>query len=143
MTDPAAMRDVRITRRVFARIMDTVGRLPAETGGSLAMAPDGTVCDFYFDVCARTSELCYTPSGGDLARVANLDWGPRGLHLCGIVHSHKKRSPPSKRDILSARSLMNANGMELFLLPIVAEGEMTVYCLAAEGSLRAVSCIII
>ena len=132
---------IAVTKEVLFRIMETIGSRPAETGGILA-EHDGMICGFYFDQNAAGTQFCYTPSAEDLARVVNEEWPPKGLRLCGIVHSHREPSPPSKKDLRSAALLMRLNGMERFYLPIVANGEVVFYELSGgEATKRGVEVV--
>ena len=77
--------ELRMTRDVYDRILESVGSLRAETGGMLLAEPGTyTVTDFVFDSGAQCSGASYQPD------VAFLNSALQGRDRCfaGIVHSH-------------------------------------------------------
>jgi len=124
-------RCLTITRETFRHIMATVGTIPPESGGILGADPDGVLSTFFFDAGGKTAWDCYIPDPVTLTHVVNEVW--QDLTLAGIVHSHQKQSPPSPADVRAARALMEANDLDAFLLPIVAEGSLTCYLVQKQG----------
>lgn len=116
----AQIRQLRMTRKVYAAIRDTIGSYPAERGGMLlSSSKDYVITDFVFDAGARSSGVSYNPNTSFL----NEELEGREDHFVGIVHSH----PPSLRrlssqDRAAAWSNLTSPGnphLQAYLMPLV------------------------
>ena len=111
-----------ISSRVLARINETVGSLPAETGGMLGGDPEsGVVTHYHFDNRASRTGITYSPDCNLLNRVLSEEWNPAGVRLMGFVHSHPRscRTPSGGDEIYAERILAAIPDMDRLLLPIV------------------------
>lgn len=96
-----------ILQTVQEEIERTVGSRPAETGGLLGMR-DGVVCAYYFDESADCTDRAYRPDTTACEHVANAQWQPAGIYVCGFVHSHASDMRPSRSDVQYAQALYDA-----------------------------------
>jgi len=113
---------LKMTRAVYEAIRQTVGRLPAETGGALGgRYEDEIITAFQFDAEARRTGATYSPNTAFLNRLFQEDWNPRGIRLLSFVHSH----PPGCKYIshgdrvYAARILAAIPELKQLYLPIV------------------------
>jgi molybdopterin/thiamine biosynthesis adenylyltransferase/proteasome lid subunit RPN8/RPN11 len=132
-----------VTKEVYDRIANTVGRLPAETGGILGSSDGGhTVDRYHFDSQAHTTGFTYSPDTQALNRII-AEWNREGVELVGFVHSHPKGSRlPSSGDRRYVRAIMEALDVRgRFLMPIVEvanppDGTMTIRPYVFEQELK-------
>lgn len=97
----------RFTPHVLNEICETIGRLPAETGGILGCrGASRTIDHYYFDRFAHTTGSTYSP---DTATFNNViaKWNDSGVRSVGFVHSHPKgHIAPSAEDMGYAKKIM-------------------------------------
>lgn len=118
----AAPPAMKISSRVLAHIDETVGSMPAETGGMLGGdRASGMVTHFHFDRNAERTGATYSPDYERLNRVLSEEWNPAGVQLMGFVHSHPRgcRMPSGGDRIYADRILAAMPDMHRLLLPIV------------------------
>ena len=108
-----------ITNEVLKQIEDTIGSLPAETGGFLGTSNGKLIDHFYFDHTAETSAATYTPN----IRAVNQklkEWDKAGIRLVGNIHSHPEGYiRPSIADVKYAQRIMEALDLPVFYILIV------------------------
>ena len=129
--------EIRMFESVYKKITDTVGSLPAETGGMLGSSDSGrTIGHFHFDECADTSAGTYSPDAETLSKYVLPDWKTRGIEVAGFVHSHPPGIPrPSHGDEVYAAAILAANDLDRLALPIVqsaADGTFSIHGYYAE-----------
>lgn len=78
---------LHITDEVANQIENTIGSLPAETGGFLGTSDGKNIDHFYFDHTAETSAVTYTPNVVAVNRKLK-EWSEAGVRLVGNIHSH-------------------------------------------------------
>lgn len=108
---------------VFEEIRDSIGSLPAETGGVLGGNPaTGEVTRFFFDKQAVRSAITYSVDANRINPVLAA-WNADETNLVGMIHSHPPGSlEPSIPDVEFAARLLNRkdnNSLPYFLIPIV------------------------
>ena len=111
-----------VTPEADRRLMDTVGRVPAESGGPLCGdRRRGIVKLFVSDESAGVSRSTYSPDTVWLNELLKTDLNPKGMFLQGFAHSHPSGSlRPSGGDRRYARDLLAAiPALDRLLLPIV------------------------
>ena len=111
-----------VTEEVSRRLMETVGRVPAESGGPLGGdRRRGIVDSFVPDEFAGASGATYSPDVQWLNDMLKTEWDPRGVSLMGFAHSHPPGSlTPSQGDREYAADLLAAMpALDRLLLPIV------------------------
>jgi molybdopterin/thiamine biosynthesis adenylyltransferase len=116
-----AAPSMSMTSQVLKAIEETIGCLPAETGGMLGGDPEtGTVTHFHFDGLAKTSGTAYSPDTEGLNRVLVEDWNTQGVRLLGFVHSHPTsvRKPTTGDLAYAADILMASPDLHEIALPI-------------------------
>lgn len=126
------MEALKMSRRVYARIMESVGRHPPECGGVLGARMGETVTEFYFDRHGRGAAKAYAPDVQGINALLTKDWMPRGVLMVGIVHSHADGlCVPSCGDIsYGIRILQALDTVDRFYLPIIApqNGQAELFC---------------
>jgi len=113
---------MRVSPQVVARIRDTVGSMPPETGGMLGGNRDlNMVTDFHLDRGATCTRATYSPDDRLLNRVLTEEWNPAGVRLMGFVHSHPRscRTPSGGDEVYADRILAAIPDLDRLLLPIV------------------------
>ena len=112
----------KVTHSVYESIRETIGHLPAETGGALGgRYEDEVITEFQFDAEARRTGATYSPNTTFLNRLFQEDWNPRGIRLLSFVHSH----PPGCKYVsvgdrrYAARILDAIPELKRLYLPIV------------------------
>lgn len=113
---------LRLTKGVHDAILDSVGKLHAETGGMLGGdRATGVVTHFHFDTSSRRSGVTYSPDYKLLTKLLTKEWNPNGVQLIGFVHSHPRGcESPSGGDRIYAGDILKANdAIEVLHLPIV------------------------
>ena len=115
---------LHITDEVANQIENTIGSLPAETGGFLGTSDGKNVDHFYFDHTAETSAVTYTPNVVAVNRKLK-EWSEDGVRLVGNIHSHPEGyTRPSRADIKYAQRIMEALDLpEFFILIVQPEHE--------------------
>ncbi len=115
---------LHITDEVANQIENTIGSLPAETGGFLGTSDGKNVDHFYFDHTAETSAVTYTPNVVAVNRKLK-EWSEAGVRLVGNIHSHPEGyTRPSRADIKYAQRIMKALDLpEFFILIVQPEHE--------------------
>jgi len=111
-----------MTPLVWKQIKESVGNLPAETGGPLGGSRDTFLVErFHFDRSARQSGVTYSPDYKELNRIFREEWNPEGINLLGFVHSHPPHIwHPSGGDLSYAHDILLAiPDLPYLLLPIV------------------------
>lgn len=82
-----------ITRTAYNAIRDTVGSLPAESGSMLGGDQKRRrISHVHFDEGRKRTSVLYMPNEAALNAVRRKDWSPKGIELCGFVHSHPRRT---------------------------------------------------
>lgn len=110
---------LHITDEVANQIENTIGSLPAETGGFLGTSDDKNIDHFYFDHTAETSAVTYTPNVAAVNRKLR-EWSEAGVRLVGNIHSHPEgHTRPSSADIKYAQRIMEALDLPEFYILIV------------------------
>ena len=122
---PASVRDA---------IRDTIGRLPAETGGIFAVR-NHRVEDFYFDVSAGTHSH-YRPTEDWVNEIAG-GWLQEGMDI-GFLHSHRSgRDKLSPMDLNYADTLLRENPqLARVYMGIFCDGALQLYKITAPRSGR-------
>lgn len=115
------MGTLKLSKSVYLKILDTIGKNPPECGGVLGTKGDGVVTEFYYDTTGKSTPTGYAP---DVATINNMlinDWMPRGVLMVGIVHSHAKENRvPSCGDVgYGIRILQALDTVDFFYLPII------------------------
>lgn len=108
---------------VLAEIIDSIGRLRAESGGPIGSHQEHVgASHFHFDESSRKSAVTYSPDYKLLNRLFKTDWNPKGIRLCGFIHSHPGRmNRPSCGDEVYAERILKAiEDLECLWLPIVS-----------------------
>lgn len=128
---------MRIYQEAWEKIARTVGSLPAETGGVIALDRSGDIADFYFDAAAVTGKAQYIPSRTAVDRQVNQVWGALGYRFGGVVHSHPPNAERelSGQDILMAEKILRHNGLDGLLLTVVQGEAMSSWWVSADGRL--------
>lgn len=128
---------MQIYKEVLKKITETVGQLPAESGGVIALDCDGNIADFYFDKTAVTRKAQYIPNSNDINYQVNQVWSPLGYRFGGVVHSHPPNDTlkPSNQDILMAKKIMNHNDLERLLLGIVQKENISFWEVSLDNQL--------
>ena len=110
---------LHITDEVANQIENTIGSLPAETGGFLGTSDGKSIDHFYFDHTAETSAATYTPNVAAVNRKLR-EWSEAGVRLVGNIHSHPEGyTRPSSADIKYAQRIMEALDLSEFFILIV------------------------
>ena len=110
---------LHITDEVANQIENTIGSLPAETGGFLGTSDGKNIDHFYFDHTAETSAVTYTPNVAAVNRKLK-EWSEAGVRLVGNIHSHPEgHTRPSSADIKYAQRIMEALDLPEFYILIV------------------------
>jgi len=107
---------------VLAAVINTIGRLRAESGGAIGGNDNGSETSHYhFDESSRNSSVTYSPDHKYLNRLFKLNWNPKGIRLRGFIHSHPGRmGRPSYGDEIYAERILKAiDDLEYLWLPIV------------------------
>jgi proteasome lid subunit RPN8/RPN11 len=111
-----------IHRSVLEQIKQSIGTIPAESGGPLGGNRDeGVVTHFYFDHSAKRSGATYSPDHELVNRLFAEEWNPNGVNLLGFAHSHPPGyRRPSGGDISYAERILDAvPELPRLLLPII------------------------
>jgi|GEM_PF-1038317 len=106
---------------VFESIRQTVGSLPAESGGMLCgCRKTGVITFFHFDKHATCSSATYVPDTNTLNKLLP-QLNAQGLDLMGFVHSHPHQcTSPSTGDEFYCSKIFSANpDLSFFIIPIV------------------------
>lgn len=112
------METVRIAKRVYQEIMDTIGKYPHETGGVLGVK-DGTVCQYFFDKKSIGKDDTYSPDVYSINKIIS-EWKREGIKYAGMIHSHPGNMKKlSYADIYYANKQMECNNMSDILFPLV------------------------
>ena len=107
-------------RSIYDQILNTIGKRMPECGGILGAGEKGIISEYYFDVTGKNEPDAYTPDVGAVNQVLEA-WHERGIHMVGIVHSHKEGMiAPSCGDIrYGIRILKALDSVDTFYLPII------------------------
>lgn len=126
-------------KEVLKNIESTIGKFEPESGGILAVDPEGVVSGFYYDQEAGNGKASYIPSRHSIQNQVINIWGASKLDFCGIVHSHPLCNvcEPSSIDIDMALKIMTANDMEQLHLLIVKGSEMQLFRVTNQNGRRA------
>ena len=114
-------RTITIKSHILDEIRQTIGSLPAESGGILGSNDGGrTITHYYFDRTATTTSGTYTPDTDAINKVIE-GWEKNGIQFVGFIHSHPgHHSAPSSEDHRYGIRIMNAMDMKgCFFMPIV------------------------
>lgn len=114
---------LRISSAVMTEILDSVGRMPPETGGILGAGGDGVVSSYYFDRTGAGSANSYVPDVEAVNALLAGEWMPNGVLMVGIVHSHTGGNRvPSCGDISYGAQILQAlDTVDCFYLPIITQ----------------------
>lgn len=83
--------DMCFTKEAYDSIIQTVGKLKAETGGILLGSRDDYIVKkFVFDSSGSGFAAGYDPDVKFLNKVIKEEWDKNGLALLGFVHSHPR-----------------------------------------------------
>ena len=111
---------VRFSGELLNDFRQTVGRLPAETGGMLACSKDINFIDTWrFDETSKNTRASYTYNV-DVMEPQHLSWKSMNIRSTGFIHSHPSGyRQPSYDDIATGLALMKYFNNDVFYLPIV------------------------
>lgn len=107
---------------ILVEVINSIGRLRAESGGPIGSHQEHVgASHFHFDESSRRSAVTYSPDYKLLNRLFKTDWNPKGIRLCGFIHSHPGRmNRPSCGDEVYAERILKAiEDLECLWLPIV------------------------
>lgn len=107
---------------VLKHVIETIGKLRAESGGAIGVNSDGTeVRHFHFDETSRNSAVTYSPDYKLLNQLFKTQWNPKGIRLAGFIHSHPGRmNCPSYGDQIYAERILKAiEDLDRLWLPII------------------------
>lgn len=107
---------------VLEKVIKTIGRLRAESGGALGGNGDGTeVSHYHFDESSRSSAVTYSPDYKLLNSLFKREWNPKGIRLRGFIHSHPGRMgrPSYGDEVYAERILKSIEDLECLWLPII------------------------
>ena len=76
---------VKLTKKVYDDILNTIGNAPIESGGIIGIKDD-IICAYYFDKDNYNPDF-YAPNVTKLDKVIK-QWAQEGITFCGIIHSH-------------------------------------------------------
>lgn len=112
---------MRILETPFNEIVNTIGSLPAESGGLLfGKEDDMIVRKFVFDEHAQTTRSSYTFNTEFLNPEIKRIWNEEGLSCIGFIHSHPYGySRPSPPDINYFTSMFEDMPRKHYITPIV------------------------
>ena len=105
---------------VYKSIAESLGSRVPECGGVLGAGEDGVICEYYFDETGVSKPDAYIPDVVAINRVLEA-WHERGIHMVGIVHSHREGlRVPSCGDISYGMRILQAlDTVDEFYLPIL------------------------
>jgi hypothetical protein len=133
-----------LTSDVYQHIMDSVGRLSAETGGVLGgRRTELLATAFHFERSSRNTAIAYTPNYSELNRLFAEGWNPKGVFLIGFAHSHPPTYPrPSRGDFeYASRILDKIPDLGCLFLPIIiSAADAPVPKLLPFAVVRAIGC---
>lgn len=121
---------LRIPADIYQQIMDTIGALPAESGGVFSL--NGcTAAGFYFDPASGSGKRFYQPTSGRITGIVN-GWLAAGQQFGGFIHSHRPfHTRLSPMDVVTAERTMAMNGLKVLYMGIVCQGTLYFYRLTA------------
>ena len=112
---------LNITREVYERIADTLGKETLERGGVLGAALNSDVIsEYYFDVSGKSIDNGYIPDAVSINRILKDEWMPRGIIMVGFVHNHTNEKPvPSCGDVAYGMQILRSiNTVSSYHIPI-------------------------
>lgn len=124
---------VFVEKKIYERIMETIGQKKPELGGMLGFLEDQDfVIDFVFDKKAKVTCAEYNPDTRFLNSVINGKWKDKGIFLAGFVHSHPGNfNRLSGADIEYAAKICREFDLDHLFMPILTnydkEPELTGY----------------
>jgi len=81
---------MKILKREYQKIRETIGAYPAETGGLLiGNRSDGTIKEFVFDSNGKTSGAAYSPDT-KFCNTIIKNARKNGMDFLGMIHSHPR-----------------------------------------------------
>ena len=117
---------VNMRREAFDKMMLSICRRPAESGG-LLLGPVGTndITDFYFDSGGTITGASYSPDHTTLAKKLKEEWMPDGIDFKGFAHSHPGNLDTlTYGDMIYIKRLLSVNpDMPIFIAPIIIPHE--------------------
>lgn len=113
---------MRFTSNTYNDIINTIGRIPAESGGLLfGHLDDYVVREFIFDQDADTTRASYTINVDFMNKCVRELWDTRQLACIGFIHSHPfGMKVPSYMDVNYFRKAFKWMPRERLLVPIVS-----------------------
>lgn len=113
---------MRFTSNAYNDIINTIGRIPAESGGLLfGYLDDYVVREFIFDEDADTTRASYTINIDFMNRHVRELWDTKQLACIGFIHSHPfGLKEPSFMDVSYFRKAFKWMPREKLLVPIVS-----------------------
>jgi len=120
-------------RSLYMKIMDTIGKVDAESGGVMAIEGN-VISEYYFDINAGVARF-YVPSIENITEEVNR-WLQQGKAFGGFLHSHSRPyTKLSGMDIVSAEKTMAVNQLKsLYMgIVIVPEKELYLYKVIHQG----------
>lgn len=120
------MNHLKIPCHIYQDIMDSIGSVPAESGGVLAMQGN-VISDYYFDMNAGTGNRFYRPSAELITKHVNA-WIHEGKSFAGFVHSHPYPYVQlSAMDIVAAEKTLLVNQMQSMYMAILCHKKLYFY----------------
>ncbi|HEV2864314.1 MAG TPA: Mov34/MPN/PAD-1 family protein [Pyrinomonadaceae bacterium] len=124
---PSLQRPVRMHARAWSKLLENVGRWPAERGGIFVGQSPFYVEDFIFDNSSRHRGAIYEPDADYLNEILERHYEPHGLRFVGVGHSHpaglwRPSGDDHWGDIKAARNnlLSKSNDyLEALFIPII------------------------
>lgn len=110
---------IKITKKVYEEIKNTVGKKIPETGGMLGLDNNGIISHYVFDKNAVVGGAEYNPNVNFLQKIID-QWMDNNIKLIGFVHSHPNTfMQPSYADLDYAKEIIDIFSLDFLFLPII------------------------
>lgn len=118
------MKKIRIYKGVYEGILNSFKNAPIESGGIIAAADNGVICDFRFQIGNNGKEFVIDP---EIFNPVISEWFLSGKKFAGIIHSHPNGLRIlSDCDIGYARKVLEVNPFMRYIVMgvVTVEGEV-------------------
>jgi len=120
------MNHLQIPYHIYQDIMDSIGSVPTESGGVMAIQGN-VISDYYFDADAGVGKRFYRPSTELITKRVNT-WVQEGKSFCGFIHSHTyPYTQLSAMDVVAAEKTLLLNQMPAIYMAILCHKRLYFY----------------